>query len=150
MRWLLLDDVIIIQKKQFARTRSRVPPRSGLWQGSAQASPELLMMEMMAQTGALLLGAENNFEEDVVFAKIQEAAFQPGLQPGELIEIEITSESLRPEGAWMDGSIQNSRGEAGRAKFFLVNVGHLVPDRNEPVTFHDAFMNAFQIRDKVK
>lgn len=143
MRWLLLDEIIKIEKKVTARTRSRVP--------GGPVSPELLMMEMMAQTGALLLGAEKDFEEDVVFAKIERASFENGWRSGDSIEIEAASENLRPEGAWFEGSIRKMHGAVvARGKFLLMNVGHLLPNQTKPVTFHEAFMNHFRVREKVR
>ena len=142
MRWLLLDEVTVIEKKVRAKTRSRVP--------QSDVSPELLMMEMMAQTGALLLGAENDFQSDLVFAKIQEAVFDGGFRAGEGLEIEATSENLRPEGAWLEGAIRSAGGRQARGSFLLMNVGKLVAERTQSITFHEAFMNHFQIRDKVR
>lgn len=142
MRWLLLDEVVTIQKKKVARTRSRIP--------SGWASAELLMMEMMAQTGALLLGAEKNFEDDVIFAKIEQARFDHGWKAGETIEIEATSENLRPEGAWLEASIQNQKRNVAQSRFLLMNVGRLIPNEKTPITFHRAFMEHFKIRDKVR
>ena len=125
-----------------ARTRSRVP--------SAPYSPELLMMEMIAQTGGLLLGAEGNFEEDIVFAKIEQANFEGPFRAGDAIEIEATSDSLKPEGAWFEGKIRRNDKVVAEARFLLMNVGHLVSGETKSITFHDAFMNHFSVRDKVK
>lgn len=143
MRWLLLDEVLAIEKSRLARTRSRVP--------QAPVSAELLMVEMMAQTGALLLGAEKDFEEDLIFAKIESADFSKDWQIGEGLEIKATSDNLRPEGAWFDGIVSGARGQlVARGRFLLMNVGRLSPDEKKPVTFHEAFMNHFQVREKVQ
>ena len=142
MRWLLLEEVVAIEKKVRAETRSRVP--------DCGVSPELLMMEMMAQTGALLLGAESDFQDDLVFAKIREASFDEGFCAGESLQIEAVSDRLRPEGAWLEGSIQSERGKRARGSFLLMNAGKLMPDRTGPITFHPSFMNHFQIRAKVR
>jgi len=108
------------------------------------------MVEMMAQTGALLLGAESDFQDDLVFTKIGEAIFDHGFQAGEALEIEATSENLKPEGAWFEGSIQGSKGRRARGSFLLMNVGKLVANHIKPVTFHEAFMKHFQIRTKIR
>ncbi len=142
MRWLLLHEVVRIKKGTSAVTRSSVPNET--------VSPQLLMVEMMAQTGGLLLGAETNFEQDVVFTKIEEADFDEDLKAGESIEIEATSENLRPEGAWLDGEIRGARGKIAHARFLLMNVGRLVREVTKSVTFHDEFMNHFRVRDKVE
>jgi len=142
MRWLLLDEVLSIQKSFLAKTRSHIP--------QTKVSPEVLMIEMMAQTGALLLGAESDFKEDLVFAKIEEARFECPLRPGEMLQIEADSDNLRSEGAWLNGRIQSDRGIIAKARFLLMNVGHLIAGRAQPITFHPVFMSYFRIRDKVR
>ena len=142
MRWLLLDEVVSIEKKSKACTRSRVP------QGPVSAEP--LLMEMMAQTGGLLLGAEKDFQDDIIFAKIEAADFFDS-SAGEEINIEATSEALRPEGSWMDASIKTLDGRTvATSRFLLMNAGRLEADAAGPVVFHEAFMNHFQVREKIK
>src|SRR5258708_2360135 len=87
MRWLLLDEIISIEKGKRAQTRSHVPDVSSY-------STEFLMIEMMAKTGALIVGAKKDFAEDLVFAKMESAVFSPGLKPGEPLEIEARAEHL--------------------------------------------------------
>lgn len=141
MRWLLLDEVVSIQKQNRASTRSRVP------EGPASAEP--LLMEMMAQTGGLLLGAEKNFQEDIIFAKIEKADFSDP-RPGEILEIEASSESLRPEGSWMDASIKTLDGRTvAQSRFLLMCVGRLQPGIQEPIVFHEAFMDHFRVLEKI-
>lgn len=142
MRWLLLDEVISIKKNVKASTRSRIPQE--------QVSPEFLMLEMMAQTGALLLGAENNYSEDLIFAKVESAVYEPPYHPGESIFIHVTSENLRPEGAWLEGQIEIGDRVIARSRFLLMNVGRLIPGQKKPITFHDNFMNYFNVHAKVQ
>lgn len=141
MRWLLLDEVLEIRKGEEARTLSRVP--------FGTVSPEILMIEMMAQTGGLLLGAETDFQEDLVIAKIERAVFFPGFRQGDLLTIEARCEELRPEGAWIGAHIECSGTRAAECRLLLVNVKRLVPGSPRPVTFHEAYMRHFRIRDRV-
>ena len=142
MRWLLLDEIVVIEKGVRAISRSRVPDR--------KISREVLILEMMAQTGGLLLGAEINFDGDVVFGKVEKAEFTPWLKPGEELEIEATSENLRPEGAWIDGKVSRGDATIAQARLLLTNAGKLVGQATESVTFHKAFMDHFGVRAKVK
>ncbi len=142
MRWLVLDEVLVIERKVKAAARSHVP--------STEFSPETLMIEMMAQTGALLLGAETDYQEDLVFAKIERASFNANFERHQILYIQANAESLRPEGAWLEGCVKNESGEIGRARFLLMNVGHLIPGKEEPITFHHAFMDYFRVREKIK
>ena len=141
MRWLLLDEVVSIQKNK-ALTRSRVP--------DAPVSAEPLLMEMMAQTGGLLLGAEKNFQDDIIFAKIESADFFES-RAEEPLEIEACSECLRPEGSWIDAAVKTQDGKKiAQARFLLMSVGKLEPGIQEPIVFHEAFMNHFRVREKVQ
>ena len=142
MRWLLLDEVIEIQKGSSAKTRSRVP--------DAEVSAEVLLIEMMAQTGGLLVGAENDYKDDVIFAKIETASFPLTGVPGEKIEIKAVSEQCRPEGSWIEAVVESPRGVLAAAKLMLVHAGALVPGKKASTTFHEAFMNHFKIREKVR
>ena len=142
MRWLLLDEITEIRKGISAKARSRIP--------SEKISTEVLLIEMMAQTAGVLLGAENDFKENVVFAKIETAEFPCQGDPGETVEIKVSSESLKPEGSWVDGTVENSRGIFSKAKLMLVNAGSLLPGKTESITFHKAFMDHFKVREKIK
>ena len=142
MRWLVLDEVISVEKGKKSLSRSRIPQVS--------YSAEFLMIEMMAQTAALLVGAENDFSQDLVFAKIESAEFFPGFVPGEKIEIESSAEHVGPQGGWLEAKIENSRGLVAKSKLLLMNVGHLISGQTIPVTFHKNFMEHFGIRTKIK
>ena len=142
MRWLLLDEVVEIRKGLRARTRSRLP--------ESPTSPAALLMEMMAQTGGLLLGAEDDFSRDIVFAKIEEADFAPSLKTGDLLDIEASSGDLRPEGAWIEARVHTEKGEVARSRFLLVGAGRLKPELDRSVTFHPAFMDHLRVREKVR
>jgi 3-hydroxymyristoyl/3-hydroxydecanoyl-(acyl carrier protein) dehydratase len=141
VRWVLLDEVVKIERQKQVHARARVP--------ETDVSPEVLMIEMMAQTGALLLGAESDFRQDLVFAKIQNADFPLEFTGGEKIDIRATSDNLRPEGAWITASIESERGTVAQANLMLMTVGHFLPGIEEPITFHQAFMQHYQIREKV-
>lgn len=141
MRWLLLDEILRITKGLEAKSKSRVP--------QAPYSAEILMIEMMAQTAGLLLGAEDDFRSDLVLAKIEQADFFYPYRSGEAIEITARSESLRPEGAWFEAEIRRASTKISGAKLMLVSAGRLVPGTVKSTTFHDAFMNHFRVREKV-
>ncbi len=142
MRWLVLDEVVEIKKGKSVRAKSRVP--------DTEVSPEMLMIEMMAQAGGILLGAENDFQDNVVFAKIEEAKFYPGFLAGDFLEIEAVAETLRTEGSWIRGRIEGVRGKVAEAKLMLASAGELAAGAKESITFHPMFMEHFRIREKVK
>jgi len=141
MRWLLLDSVHSVEKGKKAKTISKVP--------KAPYSPEVLFIEMMAQTGGLLVGAESDYKNDIVFAKIEHASFRAVPEAGTPLEIEAVAEGMSPEGGWLEGVISSAGGVIAKAKILLMSVEKLVPGQPKSITFHDAFMNYFKVRDKI-
>ncbi len=141
MRWVLLDEVLKIEKGKAAYTAGRIP--------SGDFGAEVLMIEMMAQTGALLLGAESDYSRDLVFAKIQEAEFLEGYCSGDRVEIKAASENLHPEGAWINAEMTAGGRPVARANLMLMIVGHFTEGNEKPITFHEAFMNHYRVREKL-
>ena len=141
MRWLLLDEIASIEKGKKAKARSHVP--------SEAYDSSFLMVEMMAQTGALVIGSEDDFQKDLVFAKIEHAKFLKPYAAGDPLEIEASAEDIRSEGAWLDGSITSNGEIVASARFLLMRVGQLIQGSQKPITFHEAFMQHFRVREKV-
>lgn len=140
MRWILLEEVVEILPRQSAVTRSRVP--------SAPYSPEVLILEMMAQTGGLLLGAESDYRQDIVFGKVEKTSFEGPFKPGATLEIRAVCEDPRPEGAWFQAEVVSDGVKCAEGRFFLVNAGELVPGRPSSITFPESFLNHFDVRAK--
>ncbi len=141
MRWLLLNQVQSIQKGKKAIATSTVP--------QAPYSCEVLFIEMMAQTGGLLVGAESDYQKDVIFAKIEQAVISYIPKPGALLQVEAWSEALGSEGGWLDATITCDGAAVAHAKLLLMAVPPLLPGRTASVTFHDAFIKHFNVREKV-
>ena len=64
---------------------------------------------MMAQTGGLLVGAESDYKNDVVFAKIEHATFSEVPVSGTPITIEACADGLAPEGGWIERYYERRR-----------------------------------------
>jgi 3-hydroxymyristoyl/3-hydroxydecanoyl-(acyl carrier protein) dehydratase len=141
MRWLLLEKVHSIQKGKKAVASSKVP--------QAPYSSEVLFVEMMAQTGGLLVGAESDYQKDLIFAKIENATISCVPKSGTPLQIEAWSESLGAEGGWLEATITCDAGPVARAKLLLMAVGGLSAGQTKSVTFHDAFMEHFNVRGKI-
>lgn len=142
MRWLLLDEIIEIEAGVRAKTRSKIP--------DSEYSPEILMIEMIAQTGALLLGAVHDFKKDMVFAKVEKAHFSGPLEKGMPIEIEATCDAFHDDGAWIEGVVLKASEPIAHAKCLLMNISGLVEGQSKPITFHENFMQHFGVLTKVK
>lgn len=145
MRWLLLDEILEIKKGILVRASSRIP-------SGDEVSPEILMLEMMAQTAGILQGAENEFKDNVVFAKIEKAEFFQAGNPGSRIDIQAACQELRAEGSWMDTQVTDAREGCvrARARLMLITAGNLIPGISHSITFHPAFMSHFKVLEKIK
>ena len=141
MRWLLLEKVHSIHKGKKAVASARVP--------KAPYSSEVLFIEMMAQTGGLLVGAESDYQKDLIFAKIENATITNVPASGMPLHIEAWSESLGAEGGWLEATITSPEGPVAAAKLLLMAVSGLSPAQTKSITFHDAFMNHFNVREKI-
>ena len=141
MRWLLLEKVHAIHKGKKAVTSSKVP--------DAPYSSEVLFVEMMAQTGGLLVGAESDYQKDLIFAKIESATLTGVPKVGTPIQIEAWSESLAADGGWLEATITSAEGLVAKARLLLMAVTGLSGTHTKSVTFHDAFMKHFKVREKV-
>ena len=141
MRWLLLEKVHSIQKGKKAVASSKVP--------DAPYSSEVLFVEMMAQTGGLLVGAESDYQKDLVFAKIENATVTSVPKAGSPIRIEAWSESLGADGGWLDATILCEERLVATARLLLMAATGLSGTPGKSVTFHSAFMDYFKVREKL-
>ncbi|MFZ5801885.1 MAG: hypothetical protein ACOY3K_02065 [Candidatus Omnitrophota bacterium] len=142
MRWILLDTIVAIEKGRCALSSATLP--------QAPYSTEILMLEMMAQTGGVLLGAESDFKKNVMFAKIEQSHFQLVGHAGASLQIHAASEQLREEGAWIDAKVTHREQILAEARLMLAVVPDLVPGLEKCFTFHEAFMEHYDVRNKIK
>ena len=67
--------------------------------------PGSLMIEGMAQTAGILVGAARNFQEKVILAKINKAAFVRLVRPGEQLVYVAKIVNVSEQGAAIEGTI---------------------------------------------
>jgi len=67
--------------------------------------PAALILEGMAQTGGILVGEVNQFQEKVILAKVPKAVFHREMMAGETLTYEATILHMRPEGAAVEGKV---------------------------------------------
>src|SRR5947199_10426932 len=65
--------------------------------------PASLMIEGMAQTAGILVGAARNFQEKVILAKINRATFHRLVRPGEQLVYTATIVNVSESGAAIAG-----------------------------------------------
>ena len=132
--WIWLDGVEAFEKAKEVRA----------WKNWQASFPAAYLIEMMAQAGAVLLGAESNFEEDIVFTKIQSVEFLNPPEEGKRLDIEVEAESLRREGGWFLGRIFQGEVKIAEGRLLLMNVGRLRPDGIGPITFPSELVKALK------
>src|SRR5437899_12482924 len=67
--------------------------------------PATLILEGLAQTGGILVGEANDFQEKVVLAKIPSARFHREVLAGSVLLYDVDLLHLRPEGASVQGRV---------------------------------------------
>ena len=125
MSWVWLDGVENLEKAK----------RVTAWKKWEAGFPQTYLIEMMAQAGAVLLGAESDFEDDVVFIKIEEVEFLIPPRPGKRLDVAVEAEGLRKEAGWFRGEIFQEGEKIAGGRVLLMNVGRLRADGTGPITF---------------
>lgn len=75
--------------------------------GDAQpVMPASLMIEGMAQTAGIMVGAMNDFKEKVILAKVQLARFDADAVPGQTLRYEATLQRIDAGGASTTGIVK--------------------------------------------
>ena len=108
MRWLWIDRFVEFKSGQSARAVKNLSLAEDLFRDhfpDYPVMPAALMLEGIAQTGGILVGEVNDFQEKVVLAKIVSATFRREALAGETLVYDVTMLHLRPEGASVEGKI---------------------------------------------
>lgn len=134
MSWVWLDGIEAFEKAKSVKA----------WKQWEASFPSAYLIEMIAQAGAILLGAESDFKNDIVFTKIEDAEFSGCPRTGKRLEVEAQPESLRQEGGWFRGRIFQEGNKLLEGRVLLMNVGRLRPDGKGPVTFPDPLIQALR------
>lgn len=139
--WRILSAVDQIVPGQYAKTRAQN------W--VSDYAPEFLMLEMMAQTGGLVIGSQRDFAGNVVFAKVESAEFSGLRSPAsELIVEAFARDGVGEQGSWIEAHILAGEAKVASAKLFLIDAGDL-DGSNISVTFHPEFLEYYQVRQKI-
>jgi len=76
--------------------------------------PASLMIEGMAQTAGILVGAARNFQEKVILAKINRASFSRLVRPGEQLVYSAKIVNVNESGASIEGVITSRTSVGGQ------------------------------------
>jgi 3-hydroxyacyl-[acyl-carrier-protein] dehydratase len=124
MRWLWIDRFVEFHRAKSARAIKNLSLAEDHFAHHFPGYPVMpatLMLEGLAQTGGILVGEANDFQEKVILAKIPRAVFHREAIAGWQLLYDAEVLHLRPEGAAVQGRITA-----------------LLPDRTEPVVIGDA------------
>jgi len=78
--------------------------------------PGVLIIEGMAQTAGILVGAARNFQEKVILAKIGKASFSRLVRPGEQVVYAAKIVNVSEQGASIEGIITSRTTVNGQAQ----------------------------------
>ena len=108
MRWLWIDRFLKFTRRQSARAVKNLSMAEDYFADHYPGYPVMpacLILEGLAQTGGILVGEANDFQEKVVLAKIVSARFHREAFPGEQLVYDVEMLHLRAEGASVGGKV---------------------------------------------
>ena len=97
--FLLIDEVLALEPGQSCTARKTMRPDDFWFRGhfpGHPVTPGVLMIEMLAQTGAVCAGSlERNKGKIAFFAKIDDAKFRRQVVPGDVLELRVEMIKMR-------------------------------------------------------
>ncbi|MBI3406849.1 MAG: beta-hydroxyacyl-ACP dehydratase [Planctomycetes bacterium] len=111
MRWLWIDRFLEFHPGKSARAVKNLSLAEDVFAEHFPGYPVMpatLILEGLAQTGGILVGEANDFQEKVVLAKIIHAVFHREALAGEQLIYDVELLHLRPEGASVQGKVTSA------------------------------------------
>ena len=108
MRWLWIDRFLSFTSGKSARAVKNLSLAEDVFAEHYPGYPVMpacLILEGLAQTGGILVGEANDFQEKVVLAKIIAARFRREALAGEQLVYDVELVHLRAEGASVTGQV---------------------------------------------
>jgi len=108
MRWIWIDRFVEFQSGKSARAVKNLSLAEDHFADHFPGYPVMpaaLILEGLAQTGGILVGEVNNFQEKVVLAKVPRVVFHREMLAGEQLIYEVEIQHMRPEGASVVGRV---------------------------------------------
>jgi len=125
MRWIWFDRFVEFTSGKSARSIKNLSLAEDLFTEhfpGYPVFPAALMLEGLAQTGGILVGEANQFQEKVVLAKIPKAIFHRECLAGEQLTYEAEILHLRPEGASVGGRVLVEGALVAEAEIFFAHL----------------------------
>jgi 3-hydroxyacyl-[acyl-carrier-protein] dehydratase len=105
--------------------------------------PGTLILEGLAQTGGILVGEANDFQEKVILAKIGKAKFHREALAGEQLIYSVELLDLRPEGATIAGKVTSAGNLVAEAEIMFA---HLDQARSQQIFGDQNFVFSGQLK----
>src|SRR5437763_1695702 len=108
MRWLWIDRFLKFASGKSARAVKNLSIAEDYFAHHYTGYPvrtACFILEGLAQTGGILVGEKNDFQEKVVLAKIMSAQFRREALAGEQLIYDVELLHLRPEGGSIAGKV---------------------------------------------
>lgn len=108
MRWLWIDRFLEFRSKQSARAVKNLSLAEDYFADHFPGYPVMpgsLILEGLAQTGGILVGEANDYQQKVVLAKIPSARFHREAVAGQQLIYDVEMLHLRDEGASIKGRV---------------------------------------------
>ena len=138
MRWIWIDRFVEFERGKRARAVKNLSLAEDHFADHFPGYPVMpaaLILEGLAQTGGILVGEANGFQEKVVLAKVPRAVFHREMRAGEQLIYEAEILHLRPEGAAVVGRVVVDGAVTAEAEIFFAHLDQsrskqLFGDRN--------------------
>lgn len=125
MRWIWIDRFVEFHSGKSARAVKNLSLAEDHFRDHFPGYPVMpaaLILEGLAQTGGILVGEVNNFQEKVVLAKVPRAVFHREMLAGEQLIYEVEILHFRPEGASVQGRVLVGGTVTAEAEIFFAHL----------------------------
>jgi 3-hydroxyacyl-[acyl-carrier-protein] dehydratase len=146
MRWIWIDRFLDFQPGKSARAIKTLSMAEDYFADHFPGYPVMpgtLILEGLAQTGGILVGEVNDFQEKVVLAKVPWARFHREAFPGEQLIYDVEVLHLRPEGAAVGGKVTSDDEPVVEAEIFFA---HLDKSRSQQFFGDQNFVFSGELR----
>ena len=125
MRWIWIDRFLAFESKKSARALKNLSLAEDYFADHFPGYPVMpaaLILEGLAQTGGILVGQANDYQEKVVLAKIPSAQFYTDALAGEVLIYDVEILNLRAEGASVQGKVTSAGRLVAEAEIFFAHL----------------------------
>jgi 3-hydroxyacyl-[acyl-carrier-protein] dehydratase len=125
MRWIWIDRFLEFEPGKSAKAVKNLSTAEDVFADHFPGYPVMpgsLILEGLAQTGGILVGQANDYQEKVVLAKVPRATFHREALAGEVLTYEVELLHLRPEGAAVQGKARSGSELLVEAEIFFAHL----------------------------